>query len=320
MDIVLHLSMEHPELPKAEVSAVLEGEGIGYKFSEDYMQIGLLIATIDSDNADFINRLALTKSAGELVHIGDNLPEIASMVSEKISEESFAVRSESKTIEEELGRLIWEKGHKVDLITPDTKILCFKEDGRYVIAIDTPLTKEFEKRKPKRKPFFHPTGMNPKLARLMVNLGRVKAGDVIFDPFCGTGSILIEAGLMDMKVKGLDINSKIVEGCKENLKFYGLRGSIRVGDILDITSHGRVDAIVTDPPYGRSSFVTDRNLKNLYRGFISSAAEILSEGKYLVMSLPNEFRAESDEFDIIEKYSWYVHRSLTRQIYVLRRA
>jgi len=130
---------------------------------------------------------------------------------------------------------------------------------------------------------------------------------------------LIEAGLMDIKVKGLDINSKIVDGCKENLKFYGIRGRIRVGDILDITSHGRVDAIVTDPPYGRSSFVTDRNLENLYRGFISSAAEILSEEKYLVMSLPDEFRIESDEFDIIEKYSWYVHKSLTRQIYVLER-
>ncbi len=45
--------------------------------------------------------------------------------------------------------------------------------------------------------------MSPKLARCMVNLTGVKENDLVLDPFCGTGGILIEAGIMGARVIGV---------------------------------------------------------------------------------------------------------------------
>ena len=48
-------------------------------------------------------------------------------------------------------------------------------------------------RRPRARPFFHPAAIFPKLSRALVNLSRVGAGEVFLDPFCGTGSLLLEA-------------------------------------------------------------------------------------------------------------------------------
>ena len=319
MKLLLHLSGEHPELPRAEVIGVLEGEKIKYKISEEFMHKRLLIIDVDTDNTEFLNRLALTKSAGELIYISNNMDELASILSERI-DGTFAIRSESKRTEEILGRLIWKRGYKVDLITPGSRILCFEDNGKYLVAIDTPLHKDFGDRSPEKRPFFHPTAMKPKIARLMVNLARVRKNCTILDPFCGTGSILIEAGVMKINIMGLDISEKIVSGCIENLKFYGLKGNIEVGDALKMKNFiNGVDAIVTDPPYGRSSIVTENNLEEFYNKFLDSAADVLRKGKCLVLSIPDKFSLENEEFELLSSYKLYVHKSLTRRILVFKK-
>lgn len=80
--------------------------------------------------------------------------------------------------------------------------------------------------RPKRDTF---NGMlPPKLAQTIINLasGRYKSGitedkktPVILDPFCGSGVILQEAGLMGYKTIGTDINPKMIDYTNENLKW-----------------------------------------------------------------------------------------------------
>ena len=61
--------------------------------------------------------------------------------------------------------------------------------------------------------------MPPKLAQIMVNLARVKKGEVILDPFCGVGTILQEALLNDYRIIGSDANGEQIASSKENLKW-----------------------------------------------------------------------------------------------------
>ncbi|MDP3793832.1 MAG: hypothetical protein Q8R07_03710 [Candidatus Uhrbacteria bacterium] len=67
------------------------------------------------------------------------------------------------------------------------------------------------------------TGMlPPKLARMMVNLGvesRIKNQELsILDPFCGGGTVLMEAALMGYQsLVGSDMDARQVEGCNKNL-------------------------------------------------------------------------------------------------------
>lgn len=48
--------------------------------------------------------------------------------------------------------------------------------------------------------------MDPLLSLLMANLALVKEGDVVLDPFVGTGSLLVAAGVLNAYVVGNDID------------------------------------------------------------------------------------------------------------------
>jgi tRNA G10 N-methylase Trm11 len=58
----------------------------------------------------------------------------------------------------------------------------------------------------------------PKLARIMVNLARVEKSDVVIDPFCGSGTILMEAALATdaQKIVGSDNDARQITSTKKN--------------------------------------------------------------------------------------------------------
>lgn len=60
-----------------------------------------------------------------------------------------------------------------------------------------------------------------KLSRILVNLAGIKAGQTIWDPFCGSGTILLEAFRLGINIIGSDISDNVVEICKENIKWLG---------------------------------------------------------------------------------------------------
>lgn len=59
----------------------------------------------------------------------------------------------------------------------------------------------------------------PKLARMMINLGRIDpAGASILDPFCGSGTVLMEAALMGFeKLIGSDKREKAIQDTARNM-------------------------------------------------------------------------------------------------------
>ncbi len=57
----------------------------------------------------------------------------------------------------------------------------------------------------------------PKLAQTIINLANPPRGGIVLDPFCGTGVVLQEALLMAYKVRGSDIDSRMVDYSQKNL-------------------------------------------------------------------------------------------------------
>lgn len=58
----------------------------------------------------------------------------------------------------------------------------------------------------------------PKLARLMINLSEAKRNMTLLDPFCGSGTVLMEAALMGFtKIIGSDISEKAITDTQINL-------------------------------------------------------------------------------------------------------
>ena len=184
----------------------------------------------------------------------------------------------------------------------------------------------FLQREPIKKPAFHPTSLKPKLARLLVNLSRAKPKQILLDPFCGTGSVLIEAAILNCKAIGIDIDAKMISGSKTNLNFYKLNAKLMQGNALELQKlfkKNSIDAIATDPPYGRSTFVGAKSLKTLYKDFFSSAHAVLKPKRYLSLLYPHYINAKS----LLNKRQWktifesemYVHGGLTRKFLVLQK-
>ncbi len=189
----------------------------------------------------------------------------------------------------------------------------------------------FSARYPRKRPFSYPTTLDPKLARAMVNLARPMKGakglggkgarkeDVIFDPFCGTGGILLEAGLMGFKTIGIDIDEKMIPGCKQNLDFYEVKDyDISVEDFFKTKKRG---TIVTDPPYGKSTSLPGKSVEEFYNLILEKLHEITNGisciGSPSTINLGE--MALNQGFKILEEHIIYVNKDLSKRILVLKK-
>ena len=220
---------------------------------------------------------------------------------------------------------VLDRTGKVDLDSPDMelRIIMGKKlhAGWQLHEIDRT---SFEQRKGKDRPFSHPISLHPRYARAMVNMARVRPKDVLLDPFCGTGGILIEAGLIGARIIGSDMDPRMIEGCGINLShFLGEDGKFQLHelDVADIGKFGKVDAIVTDPPYGRSASTAKEDVGKLYKRALEAFVDILKPGGRLAIVFPEKEYIElaSEYLSLQEVHDLFVHRSLTRYFCVFEK-
>jgi tRNA (guanine10-N2)-dimethyltransferase len=165
--------------------------------------------------------------------------------------------------------------------------------------------------------------MQAKLARCMVNLAGPKAGDLVLDPFCGTGSTLIEASLIGCRTLGADIQRRMARGTIRNFQHFKIRpGGIVIADVRypPIT---RVDCVVTDPPYGTSSTTLNRTTRQIVEELLVAAKEMLVNGSRVCIASPRTLGVAQIGMMLgyrhLESHFVYVHRSLTREIAVFEK-
>lgn len=342
MELLCIQSQEHPTLPRAELKAVMECENINADLDEITEGLVILknISNNECDNYYKIltHRLGYTHEVHEVIQTTtiEKLNEIISGINwSQYLNESFAVRVkrfnspiDTVATERNVGSLILENYDdiKVNLTKPKSlvRIVAF-ENTVYVAIEKIKLNKKhFEDSKPHKRPFFYPGSMSPKLARCMVNLSRVKKGQLLLDPFCGTGGILIEAGLIGCKVVGSDIYWKMKNGTAINLEHYGISDYRTFNlDVRELKMYEKVSAVVTDPPYGISTSTGDIEGNDIFKEFFYAIYDNMKDDSYLCMASPHYVdlkpMAQEVGFEIVEQYGIKMHRSLTRIISVIRK-
>ena len=333
------LSGEHSLLPSAECKAILESGSFTFNYSvldqvfivkTDYAAANLILKRAALCHCGC---LLLAKSPAcideiiESIHIS-NLPMFIS------ASDTFAVRVKRVKqhslsinrlmLERVIGRHVREvTGAKVDLKSPNKLLLGVLSEGCFLLGlyIGSSIRRALRARLPRFRPFFTPSSMNPYLARAMVNLARASRHHILLDPFCGAGSILIEAALIGCQVVGCDLDWNVLLGAKRNLKYYGVPSELVLADARDpFLSHA--DRVVTDPPYGRASSTKGSPPDVLIRDFLSSAVSFLRKDGWLCIASPSVISIEdvmaSHGLRIVEIYYIRVHKSLTRKIIVSR--
>jgi putative methyltransferase (TIGR01177 family) len=219
------LSGENESMPSAEVKAILEAEGYSYANVGEFDQILRLEAEVESVQNVQVRSAYTRVCALELFVANANHSDIAKAASKTDFKavlkpgESFVVRINrirnyadqalnTMELEGKLGKQILSltDGTKVSLKNPDKTFIGIITDEKLVLGLKlTDITsKTFSERRPRKKPFFHPSAMPSKMARCMVNLAHGKAESLVLDPFCGTGTSLIEATFIGCRAVGVD--------------------------------------------------------------------------------------------------------------------
>lgn len=230
--------------------------------------------------------------------------------------------------EKKYAGIIWNKlkNPKVDLEKPKTLFVFIKAGKKiYATKLLWKNPKTFLERKAHLRPALHPSSLDPRLAKACVNIAASittrfnknisNEKTTILDPFCGSGGILIEAGLMGFNVIGYDIDKKMLEMAKTNLKHYGVKKfKLELYDALKLNK--QADAIVTDIPYGLNTKPV--NIDKLLKPFLKKAYKYT---KQMIIAFPStvKYKKYLGKWKLKKEFEYYIHKSLTKRIIVVER-
>lgn len=319
---ILEFSGEQKTMPLAELRGILEGENIRYNYFADFP------VSVFSDIKNVEKRAAFTKTISTYLFQSEIDSILGKMKNIDFNAESFAVRIknystknvDTRALEKKIGGIYYKK---VNLKDPEKEIrvLITNESVYAGFMIHNSFNKSIRERRNEKRPFRTNLSLPPNYARFLVNLARVKEKDTILDPFCGGGSILIEASAMGINANGTDIDIDMVQGAKKNLEHFALDASVYHGDVSKISEYfGTLDAIVTDPPYGRSAFINKENVSDLYDRSFREFKKLVKYGGFISIILPHYdyIKIGSRYFKLIEYHKLKVHRSLNRYFCVFK--
>jgi len=99
-----------------------------------------------------------------------------------------------------------------------------------------------------------PASLKPTVARAMVHLSRPRAADIVLDPLCGAGTLLIERALAAeySALYGGDRDPSAVAVARANARAAGIAIDVQEWDTLALTLPEKsVDVVLTNPPFGK---------------------------------------------------------------------
>jgi tRNA (guanine6-N2)-methyltransferase len=235
-----------------------------------------------------------TSADDQLAHIRQVVGELD--IAEMETAESFRVTGNrtgqheftSVDVQRVAGAALVEKyGTAVDLTGYDTDVRVDVVHDRCWVGVQLTRTRLSKRQERVYTPM---AALKTVVAYAMLRFARLDEGKGdLLDPFCGSGTILIEAAqtFPDLTLYGSDAFAKPVQGTAENLAAMGLTERVQLAqaDARDLRHHyepGSMRAIVTNPPFGvrlgrRADF------RHLYSNFLQGAHRILEPGGRLVV-------------------------------------
>ena len=312
----------HPALAKAELSALFPNNEIISLDSQRLVSI--------SGNLDFeqVSKIIQSSSGTQSIlydcvvmnwNNESSLENFITQISNKIENSektgSFGVfhwRQEGKIkdlsgskIAGMIGGIAGKNGFTIDLDEPDNKLgLVLDGSSNKVVCgwLINYVSQEGNSntRRATERPFFKPISLDPKLARLAVNLASGPLdGYAVLDPMTGTGGFTIEAALIGRNVIALDLEQEMVNGATKNVLWALNRKEmppaeqiqILRGDATDLVKsipqkwHKKISGLVLDPPYGRNSHGSMSHL-DLIRNTLNSFRKVAKIDASVVLILP----------------------------------
>lgn len=307
------VSKEYPELAVDEVVTLVK---MYDRFAKIKTISNLIIIQSTTPWEKIASRATFVKTAGQLLRKMSNVFFDEKNYSLLFGAKSFMCKAinlsdkpiDIPEIERSLGSMVSTFCNaKVSLEDPDVVIyLIFTEEENF-FGFSTRF--EPPKRPEKLTKFHHE--LDWKLTRAMINLAKINDNETVCDPFCGTGSTLLEAQSMGIKSIGIDFDEKMCKITQDNLKANGFHCEVFNQSYDYMTQiKEKYDGIVTDLPYGTASKVSEPP-KKIMKKFVS---QIPKKAKFAIMC--KKGLDDGIKLNLTKKYEIYRHKSLTRMILV----
>jgi len=219
----------------------------------------------------------------------------------------FAYDEPDRRKEGRLNIALWPKtiARNSLLTPPNAEILAiFCEEKLYIARTRVVYDSMLQQYRDESRPFISAEiSTSPKICRTLLNLAGARPGDTVLDPFCGTGTLLMEAAMLGMNCIGIDIDGDQVQGARSNLKWLAkdmgekLNYDIVKGDSRELTSiiTKQVDAVAFEPilgpiykkpPLREEAEKTIKELTTLYRQVLTEISSILRPDGRVAMTIP----------------------------------
>ena len=129
-----------------------------------------------------------------------------------------------------------------------------------------------------------PASLRPTIAAAMSLLSPPTEEDIVLDPLCGAGTILVERGLMAPfdRIIGGDIEDEAVGMARRNARAAGIVATLRSWDARALPlDDASVTRILTNLPFGKKVGSRESN-EELYRELIKQFDRVLAPGGRMV--------------------------------------
>jgi tRNA A58 N-methylase Trm61 len=147
--------------------------------------------------------------------------------------------------------------------------------------------------------------IHPVVAACLARLSRATANGTVFDPTCGSATLLIERALLDRDIYliGQDISRTAVAAARTNIEAAGLanRITLRRGDSTRLESWPACHEVLANLPFGMRTRHQDMDLPTLYRSILENLSLRLQPGGRAVCYTTNRTSFETALSPVLDR-------------------
>lgn len=168
-------------------------------------------------------------------------------------------------------------------VAGEIRLRCHLEDDRAYFGLglkDTPLHRR------SWRGIRYTGQLHTTVAAAMARVLNAPTGSHIIDPFCGSGTILIESALQypSCTFEGWDLNAEALDISRQSAAQAGVQLTVKVMDSMDGLPETNGYYLLSNPPWDEKHQISDGNLKR----FVSALGDWLQKSAVSVLLLPEE--------------------------------
>ncbi len=168
-------------------------------------------------------------------------------------------------------------------VAGEIRLRCHIEDDRAYFGLglkDTPLHRR------SWRSIRYTGQLQTTVAAAMAHVLNAPAGSHLIDPFCGSGTLLIESALMypACTFEAWDVNAEALDITRQSAEQAGVQLSVKAMDSMGEQPEANGYYLLSNPPWDEKHQISDGNLKR----FVSALGNWLQKSAVSVLLLPEE--------------------------------